>query len=424
MFLPIHKNQHRLQLYDYLQKVIELSQVEQRKIAILLVKIDGLSNLEINSDFEHVELVSKKVLARIISLVSNPELVIQISMDTFVVILPKALNASHLNIVGLRIVNLIKQKITIDENETCVLYASVGASLAKEQSTGESLFKNALIALEESQLGTQLVTVYDDLSIHIKKKWDLKKDIGLALHHDQFELYFQPKIDLVTNRVYGAEALIRWKHPEHGMIPPDEFIPISESTGQIQAITEWVIKSGISQLASFLELDPEFKLALNISVNNLASQDLLILLQDCLSIWNVSPKNLILEVTETAIMTDAESSLHLLSSLRKMGLGVSIDDFGTGYSSLAYFKEIPATEIKIDRSFVDKVISNSQDETIISLIILLAKEFDLTLVAEGIETKKVLERITTLGCDYGQGYYFTKPLEFNNFIKWYQSYNK
>ena len=422
MSLPIENRNFRSQIYQSLQIELDKAVLENRQIGLLLVKLDGLINVEVNMGFELVEILSKKVYARLIPLVSEPKFVSQISLNTFLVIVPQALNHAHLNIVGLRVIKEIKKSMLV-EHESVTLFASVGASLSSECPGGELLFSGALVALEQNLVSDQNVTIFTpELSRQLKKKWDLKKDINIALHENQFELYFQPKINLNTGEASGAEALIRWIHPSHGIISPDEFIPVSETTGQIQEISEWVIKSGIRQLSSFLENDPEFKLSVNVSANNLASSDLLTLIKDTLLIWNVPAKNLVVEVTETAIMSDATSSLHLLNSIREIGVGVSIDDFGTGYSSLAYFKNIPATEIKIDRSFVDQVNSNSQDETIVSLIVLLAKEFEFDLVAEGIETQQVLETISKLGCNYGQGYYFSKPLCFDEFNAWLGSY--
>jgi len=419
----VENSQQRKKLYQCLQSHLDLAEKDNRQIALVLIKIQELKFLEVNIGFSALELVSKRVQARLLSSTRDHNLVLQTSLDSFLVIIPKMLNKGHLNIVAERLVREIRAAIKI-EQETIELAPSIGiASSESCQNCGETLYQNSLIALENGKLLNNRCAIFEpEFKQHMKKVWDLKKDIEVAIHDNQFELYFQPKIGLKRMDVHGAEALIRWNHPVYGMVSPLDFIPVSEQSGQIHSITQWVIKSAVQQLAKIIELIPDFRLSINISANNLDSTDLMLLLEDSLSIWDVPAHHLIIEVTETTIMSDAKSSLHQLKRIRKLGVGVSIDDFGTGYSSLAYFKSIPATELKIDKSFVDHLLNNSEDRHIVSLIIFLARRFNLEVVAEGIETKDVLDEICNLQCDYGQGFYFSKPLPYQDFISWVENF--
>jgi EAL domain-containing protein (putative c-di-GMP-specific phosphodiesterase class I)/GGDEF domain-containing protein len=414
----------RDKLYCFLQEQLERAQQEDREIAIVLIKIFELNHMEINIGFPALELVSKRIQSRLLACTPHYENVIQTAIDGFLVVVPNVLNRGHLAIVAERISREIKTAIRI-EQETIELEPSIGIASAVDcKNRGQSLYNNALLALENGRLSNQKNVLYDpQFSAQMKKVWDLKKDIEAAIHDNQFELYFQPKVALRTMTVEGAEALIRWKHPLYGMVKPDDFIPIAEQSGQIHAITEWVIKSACQQLAEIIALFPDFKLSINVTANNLSSPDLMLLLEDTISIWNVPAKNMVIEVTETTLMSDIELSISKLERVRELGFGVSIDDFGTGYSSLAYFKQIPATELKIDKSFIDSLVVESNDKKVVSLIIFLAKQFDLRVVAEGVESKAALNSLVQLRCDYAQGYYFARPLPLQELFYW-MTHNK
>ena len=351
------------------------------------------------------------------------DLVRPIALDTFVIIIPKILNQGHTQVIAERLLREVQSPIKTSE-ESVKLTPIIGiASTETAKYDEKELYLNALIAFENGNADGASCTTYNaGFKQQMKKIWNVKKDIDRAIHENQFELFFQPKIDLKQMKVCGAEALIRWFHPQHGMISPLDFIPIAEKSGQIQSITEWVIKSALQHLSQILLEMPNFVLSINICANDLDSAELVLLLEDSLSIWDVPAKNLVIEVTESTIMRDAKSSLHQLEKVRAIGVGISIDDFGTGYSSLAYFKNIPATELKIDKSFVDNLLDNSDDRHIVSLIIFLARRFDLKVVAEGIETKEILAEICNLQADYAQGFYFAKPLCYKDFMKWSEAF--
>lgn len=424
MQINIQNTNERLAIYQSLQQQIDEALQDKRQVGVLLIKLQDFNDLEAVVGFIALELISKRIQARLLSIAKDHRAVIQLSLDTFIVVIPKMLNIGHLKIVAESLSRVIRTAVNF-ESESIELKPSIGISASEDsEHNGQLIYENALIAMQRSYLqGSYCVAFERKFREQMKRDWDLKKDIETAIRDNQFELYFQPKIELKSMKVSGAEALIRWNHPIHGLITPHNFIPLSEQSGQIQIITSWVVKSAIQRLSDVLKENPNFNLSINISVNNLNSPDLVFLLQDSLSIWNVPAERLTIEVTETAIMSDQKSSLEQLEKIRELGVHISIDDFGTGYSSLAYFKHIPATEIKIDRSFIENLLVDSQDRNIVALIIFLAKQFDLKVVAEGVETKKSVNEICKLQCDYAQGFYFSQPLPYNEFIKWMNGFS-
>jgi len=421
--LIIENKEQREKLYNHIKPYLENAKTENQDMALLFLKIRDLRQLEINIGYDALELISKKIQARLISSTRSFKLVIQVALDTFVVVIPRILNQGHAMIIANKLLREVQLPVKAGQ-ELLILTPFIGIASSENCKYDErELYLNALIAFEEGNAGESSCTIYkSQIKRTMKKTWDVKKDIELAILDNQFELYFQPKINLKLKTVCGAEALIRWNHPVHGLTCPNDFIPVAEQSGQIHSITEWVIKSALRHLSEILKSQPDFVLSINVSANNLDSTDLILLLEDSLSIWNIPTEHLVIEVTESTIMKNAQSSVNQLERLREMGIGVSIDDFGTGYSSLAYFKNIPATELKIDKSFVDNLLEKEGDRHIVSLIVFLAKRFDLIVVAEGIENKQVLDEICNLQVDYGQGFYFSKALCFDDFKKWCESF--
>jgi EAL domain-containing protein (putative c-di-GMP-specific phosphodiesterase class I) len=223
-------------------------------------------------------------------------------------------------------------------------------------------------------------------------------------------LVYQPKIELATGRMVGVEALVRWHHPEHGFVPPDAFIPIAESTALIQPLGQFVLETALDQAGCWQEAGLSLHVAVNLSVRNLLEPTLVDRVAELVSRAGVTPGTLILEITESGVMTDPEAAIALLWGLRRIGVRLSIDDFGTGYSSLAYLKRLPVDEVKLDKSFVLNMTSDADDAAIVRSTIELAHNLGLQLVAEGVEDQETLELLATLGCDLVQGYHLARPM--------------
>ncbi len=236
-------------------------------------------------------------------------------------------------------------------------------------------------------------------------------DIKHALQLSQFELYYQPQIELTTGKFVGFEALLRWNHPNYGLIMPDRFVPVAERCFELmQHLTAEVIRLTITQLVNWARNDHRVKVSINVSMLNLVELDFPDRLLDKLIAANLSPEQLKLEVTETAIMSEVVNSLDILLRLKMKGFVLSIDDFGTGYSSLVQLHRIPFSELKIDRSFITDLVHNSESQIIVETCIQLAKRLGLTVVAEGIEDERAKNILVDLGCNVGQGYFWSKPL--------------
>ena len=222
----------------------------------------------------------------------------------------------------------------------------------------------------------------------------------------------------------GAEALIRWNNKTRGYIRPDLFIPIAEKSGQIHDITSWTINTALRLIKDWPNMETPLTVAINISARVLRDHDLVDYIKSALNIWNADPGRLILEITESALMEDITTSFETLDELREVGLNISIDDFGTGYSSMAYFKNIPASELKIDQSFISYMLENAMDQHIVKTIITMAQGFNLKVVAEGIENLRTFNALKELGCDVAQGYYLARPMPQKEFIQWLNNYQQ
>ncbi|WP_246883929.1 putative bifunctional diguanylate cyclase/phosphodiesterase, partial [Pseudomonas chlororaphis] len=245
----------------------------------------------------------------------------------------------------------------------------------------------------------------------MRRRRELEKDLREALSREQFHLVYQPQISYRDHRVVGVEALLRWQHPEHGFVPPDLFIPLAEQNGTIIAIGEWVLDQACRQLREWHDLGfSDLRMAVNLSTVQLHHAELPRVVNNLLQIYRLPPRSLELEVTETGLMEDISTAAQHLLSLRRSGALIAIDDFGTGYSSLSYLKSLPLDKIKIDKSFVQDLLDDDDDATIVRAIIQLGKSLGMQVIAEGVETAEQEAYIISEGCHEGQGYHYSKPL--------------
>ncbi|WP_328291499.1 putative bifunctional diguanylate cyclase/phosphodiesterase [Kineococcus sp. NBC_00420] len=291
-----------------------------------------------------------------------------------------------------------------------------------------ALLQRADIALHQAKQTGQKITVHDPtMNPDSGKRLDLLTDLHRLLHHDgdagtdpsgQLRLHYQPKVDSRTGELLGAEALLRWHHPEHGLINPDLFIPLAESTGLIGPLTQHVLELAVSQAARWSATGHAVPLAVNLSARNLMEQDLPNRVAATLARHDLDPQLLKLEVTETAVMTDPERATVLLHALCDLGVAISLDDFGAGYTSLAQLRNLPLSELKIDRSFITNMSINPADTTIVASVITLAHNLGLSAVAEGVEDGYTLQTLADYGCDVIQGYHVSRPLDGVAFATW------
>ncbi|MFP6744528.1 MAG: EAL domain-containing protein, partial [Alphaproteobacteria bacterium] len=254
-----------------------------------------------------------------------------------------------------------------------------------------------------------------DMNAEVQDRKSLEADIRLALDRDEFFLKYQPQIHMASGRMVGAEALVRWRHPERGMVSPGEFIPVAEQAGLVNSITEVVPAKACAQIRLWRDTGlPDFRVLVNLSPADFKRKDIVGLITRVLDDNQLEPKTLELEITEGMVRSDADTVISTLNELHTLGVDLAIDDFGTGFSSLSYLKQFPVDRLKIDQAFVGDVLSNVEDASITEAIINLGHNFNLTVIAEGVETAEQLEFLRRQGCDEAQGYYISRPLSAEN----------
>ncbi|MET0518498.1 MAG: EAL domain-containing protein, partial [Burkholderiaceae bacterium] len=279
----------------------------------------------------------------------------------------------------------------------------------------------AMYTAKQRQSGT--MTYSAQLDVGSQESLSLLSELRHAVDHDELCLFLQPKVDLKSGRVISAEALVRWQHPQRGLVPPMQFIPFAEQTGFIRQLTEWVVREAARAWRRAADAGLSLRLSVNLSTRDLLDQNLPAKIEALIAGYGVEPKALCLEITESAIMDDPQRALSTLEQLSAMGFKLSIDDFGTGYSSLAYLKRLPVDELKIDKSFVMAMERDLDDAKIVRSTIELAHNLGLTVVAEGVETAKAWKLLETLGCDEGQGFFIGRPMPESQFVAWMQEWD-
>lgn len=343
--------------------------------------------------------------------------------DEFSVLLPAIEPSGAAAYVARRIIETLEASFNVEGQEV-FLTASIGvATYPEDGEDSDTLMKNAAVATEYAKRRSRGTFQFysNDLDAESREMFELETDLRHALERDEFELYYQPKIDAVSNEVVGMEGLLRWHHETRGMVPPGIFIPIAEESGMIGPIGEWILRDACATNQRLRASGyPGLKVSINVSALQLTDGKLGGIVAAALRESGLTPDGLIVEITESVMMGDVESNLSVLGGLRDLGVKLSVDDFGTGYSSLGYLKRLPISELKIDKSFVDDVPGASEDVAIVRAIMALAHALELTVTAEGVETERQLEFLTSINCDLIQGYLYSKPLplaEFESYLR-------
>ena len=325
----------------------------------------------------------------------------------------------ELEAIATRLIQCVHQPMTVDE---MTLDVGVSIGIARFPRDGEdphSLLRSADVAMyaaKEAHAGCKVYAAA--LDRHSVRKLNVLSDFRRALDSDEIVVFYQPIMHMDGSRAHGAEALVRWEHPELGLLPPSDFMPIVEQTGLIGPLTRHVLERAVAQCAAWRQAGQELTVSVNLSVRNLLDPELAGLISNLLTTYRLTASALDLEITESMLMSDPDRSLVTLSRLSQLGVGLSVDDYGTGYSSLANIRRLPIDELKIDRSFVSPMLSDESDLIIVRSTINLGHDLGLTVVAEGVEDEATLHRLEGLGCDLAQGYHFSKPLPAEAFNKW------
>ena len=381
---------------------------------------------EINVEYGHAagDVVLAQVAERMEGELRSGDSLFHIGNDEFAVLLEQLKTPQVVQLAITKLQAAIGRNMEVAGN-ALLITALAGAALFPDHSDDrEGLMKAADAALHYASENNMPFSVYSN-SIRSAEKplSDLRGSLKLALENNDLKLHYQPQVDLQRGTLSGCEALARWKHATHGWIPPDVFIPVAEKSELIDTLTYWSINAALREWFRFCGPCSSATIAINLSAKLLRSPEVVDLVRRAINIWGVEPGSMVLEVTESAMMTDPRAALHTLLALHEMGITLSIDDFGTGYSSLAYLKKLPVSELKIDKSFVQHMADNHQDRKIVQSVIDLSHNLDLRVVAEGIESQQILDMLIGMGCDYGQGYYIGKPMPIGEMPAWVKGSN-
>jgi diguanylate cyclase (GGDEF)-like protein len=420
---------NRAFFYDRTTKALEL--VGQTSFcAVLLFDLDRFKEINDSLGHKYGDRVLNEVGPRVQSVLRHGDSLARLGGDEFCVLLSGVSGHDHAVRVAERIMAVLEEPFDVD-GTVLGIEASCGIAMAPAHGdSADLLLQRADVAMYVAKAAQPNVVLYTpELDTNTPERVALLGDLRNALGRCEFVLHFQPKADMTTRRIKGAEALIRWRHPNLGLLYPDSFIPAAERTGLIEPMTQWVLHEALGQCRTWLDErqvdDPnELSIAVNLSARSLLDSSLPETVDAALRRWNVPPHLLGLEITETIIMTDPVRAKRVLTELADLGVTVSIDDFGTGYSSLAYLRDLPVHELKIDRTFVQDMGSGSEEAVIVRAVVDLARNLGLETVAEGVEDALVWDQLVELGCDTAQGYYLARPMPDEQFRAWLADYSR
>lgn len=392
-----------------------------RDLAVILNFVDNVDRVCATAGHVHADVALNDFHLRLGEFAREGHSVVRMSDRKFVLILKEFRNAGHVRLAAQKVQRLIHKSSKSILNEDKALMVRMGVVVqGRENFDAHRIMRSVEIALIDGGADKGDVTFYqEDAADEFMASWNLEQKLSDALESGELELYYQPKIDIETRGIVGAEALIRWHDPVLGEVPPDVFIDVAEKSGLITDLTYFSIQRAFRQLHEWRESVAGMTVAVNTTPSAIRDSEIIDVLKIAASIWDIELKAIVLEVTENALMIDPKASHRILTGIRKLGAGVSIDDFGTGYSSLSYLKDLPADELKIDRSFILNMLSSRKDYRIVEHAVSLAKSFGLRTVAEGVVNDEMINVLWTLGCDIAQGYYICEPLPADDFLRWY-----
>lgn len=405
--------QNRFSMEVQLEQAIAIANREQKKLAVLFIDLDRFKNINDSLGHHAGDDLLINVGNRLKECVRDSDIVARIGGDEFVVVVTDITENATAAVLAEKILTSISIPYRINEKELATT-PSIGISVFPEDGRSvDDLMRTADVAMyhakEHGRNNFQYFT--ESMLVAANKRIELERGLRTGLQENQFFLHYQPQIHSSGKNVIAVEALVRWAHPDHGIVPPDQFIPVAEETDIIHDLGRWVLNAAFSQLVAWKALGlMELKMAVNLSAKQLQSRTLCNEIDHLLKHHQLDGKEIELEITETSVMNEPEQAIQHLKELRDLGITLSIDDFGTGHSSLAYLKRLPIQNLKLDRSFVRDIETDPNDAEICLAALALAHNMGLQVVAEGVETEAQRDFLTDHDCDYLQGYLFSRPL--------------
>lgn len=410
---------HAMQRYD--RDDDSRARREPRKVAVLFVDLDGFK--PINDMLGHAvgDEVLKEAARRLRTTTRDSDTVARIGGDEFVLLAEDVSDVADCASLANRVIQVLAQPLEIQGHQV-TLSGSVGVALYPEHGDRLKLVQNADAAMYTAKrAGGNTYALFESrMNEGLQDQLSLQQDLRHALERGELQLHYQPKIDARQGRLQGVEALLRWQHPTRGMVGPNVFIPIAERFGLINGLGNWVIEESCRQMRVWADEGLSMNVAINLSVHQLRTEELVPRIESALARYQVMPSQLLCEITESVAMEDIESTQRAFEALSRIGVYLSIDDFGTGYSSLSYLRQLPARQLKIDRSFVADIEVRPDARAIVSAVIQLAHQLGLRVVAEGVETEGQRDILLVLQCDELQGYLLARPMAVEALDDWLQ----
>ena len=405
----------------YLQQATLTARQRNKPLALLLIDLDRFHDIKATFGHQWGEVLLQQAGSRLRSTLRKSDLVARLGGGEFAVLLLTGGNEKAAVRVASRILHVLEQPFVIAGYAVDV-GVSVGIALySQEDDNAHAFMRRATVAAHMAEHAGSGYAFYSaDCDPYNPDHLVLKADLRHAIKHDQLLLHYQPQVALATGRVMQAEALIRWQHPQHGLLLPTQFIPLAEQMGLMRQLGLWVLNTALRQCRMWQQEQIDLRVAVNLSMWDLQDAGLPDTLAQMCQSWHVAPDNLEVEIVESTLATDQERTVGILARLREMGVRIAIDDFGAGYSSLVYLKHLPVHTIKIDKCFV-RDMQHERDAAIVRSAIDLGHALGLEVVAEGVEEKETCGLLATMGCDFAQGYYLSYPLPAREFTRWLQA---
>ena len=402
---------NRVLFRDRIQQALRAAERRDGGLAVMIMDLDHFKEVNDTLGHHHGDVLLQEVAERLKTTLRTADTVARLGGDEFGVLLPEVMGAEDAVAVAEVLQSALREPFVVD-GLTLEMSGSIGIACYPDHGDHvEVLIQRADIAMYSAKEGGRGFALYEPQQDHYSpRRLSLAGELRSALESGELELHYQPKADVISGRIVGVEALVRWNHPRHGLLGPEEFVPIAEQTGLIVPLTRWVLAAAMRQCRAWQEQGYELSVAVNLSARSFLDTALAVDIPQLLAVHSIEPTLLELEVTESTIMLDPVRATTTLERLSEIGLRLSIDDFGTGYSSLANLKRLPVDMIKIDKSFVLEMATEHSDAAIVRSTIELAHNLGLQVIAEGVEDRQIWEELARLGCDYAQGYYLSRPL--------------
>lgn len=417
-----------LEYFEFLKEASKtLDSIGSKKdnTAVFLMDFIGLPELDGILGYTFVDTLIQHAAFQVRNTLQPHDLVGRVGRHQLACLFTKLPNQEHAQLAAYKLLRLLMASFHRDKRRI-IFSARIGITTTDMPSKTDitELMRQANAAMYYAMKDKEILKIYTPEMDKVRlSELELLGDLDGAIDESRIFMAYQPQLCLKSNKIIGAEALLRWTHPQWGAVPPENMIRLAENTGIITKLTYWVFNTTMRECASYRKFGQDLSVSVNFSANNMRETDLVGIVSQALELWRVPPEKIVIELTETAIMDVHEQTINTLKQFKDMGLKISMDDFGTGYSSMSLLQKLPIDEIKIDRSFTCNMLAQPKSEKIIDSIIDLAHKLNMEVVAEGVDNESVVEKLKEFGCDYIQGYIIGHPMVLDKFIAMTRQFN-